>query len=297
MKKEVLELKQGNITLSIPILRIGRGKPQTLIISGLHGDGDEATGLLVIKEFLSRIKQEKIEGSLTVIPTANPFGRILNYHEDPLSGQDLNRIVGKEIKSSLTKKLIEKLLRICQDHDLVIDIHTMMLHAPIIAIFMNAGSKAVKKASQKAILKFAPEIIWRLSPGTEREIEYSGSLGPNLALEGIANFAIEMPKPETLTQKQLSKTVVGLLRILENEQTPKEHPIEIERTLIRANRSGLFIPKVGVTQNFKRDQLLGRLILSDLEEMEVRAPFKGMLVSHIGKSQVKEGDELLSIGR
>ena len=295
MKMASWSITQGAFTLNIPIVKIGRGKPKVLIMSGLHGD--EATGLVIIQELLQRLESEKIKGSLTIIPTVNILGRAANSREETLGGKDLNRIIGKTERGTLTAKLIERLLTACRAHDLVIDIHTMMTYSPIVAIFMNSGSAGVKTKSRRAIARFQPNVIWRLSPQKKEEIEYSGSLGPNLALSGVANFAIEAPKPETLTSEQLSQTVEGLLRILKNRRAPKGKLPEVERVAVKARTAGLFLPQVDISAKIGKGQTLGKLILPDLEEEKIKAPISGVLLSHIGKEQIKEGDELLSIGK
>lgn len=296
MEKEIKEITKGNLSLKIPVFRYGKGSPKTLIISGVHGD--EATGLLILRELAKKLDKKSSKGTVTLIPSVNPLSREFNRRVNPISGNDLNRLVGKAPKGSLEESLLGWLIPLCQGQDLVIDIHTLQPHAKILGVFMNAGGKAVRERCREAILTFGPDLIWQLSPQKKAEIQFSGALGPNLSLKGITNFAVELPEPETMTTEMQNRVVEGIsCLIFEHQKRNALKVPTIERVLVKAKGAGLFTPMVALGGRVKKGAVVGEIILPNLKVVPIKAEAAGVLLSHIGKKQVKEGDELFSLGR
>ncbi len=298
MKEKTINIKQHNINLDIKTFQFGSGKPNVLIFSGLHGDED--TGLLICQDLIKKLKtkENNLKGKVTIIPTINILGRIFNRREDPISSGDLNRIIGKTTPETIADKLLNKLIELSKKHDLVIDIHTMTEHAPIIAIFMNMGNETTKKKSKEYINTFGPNIIWNLSPEKKDQTKFRNSFGPALASEGINNFAIETPSAENITKEQRKRITQGLLRILiKNQPTKPTKSVEIERKNIKTPQSGLFLPQVNLLESIEEGQVIGSLLRNDLSKTKIKAPAKGIIVNHVGTKQVREGELILGIGK
>src|SRR6516225_4470359 len=80
----------GEIDLSIGT--VGDGKPSALIIAGLHGD-EGPWGAWAIRKLLERLDQSELNGSLRLIPAANPSGVEVGKRNAALDliPSDLNR--------------------------------------------------------------------------------------------------------------------------------------------------------------------------------------------------------------
>lgn len=296
MEKEIKVITRGNLSLKIPIFRYGKGSPKTLIISGVHGD--EATGLLILKELAKKLDKKSSKGTVTLIPSVNPLSREFNRRANPISGNDLNRLVGKAPEGSLEESLLDWLISLCQGQDLVIDIHTLQPHAKVIGVFMNAGGESIRERCKGAILTFGPDFIWQLSPQKKAEIQFSGALGPNLSLKGIANFAVELPEPETMNIETQNRIVEGISYLIFEHQKRNALKVPtIERILVKAKGAGLFTPIVALGGRVKKGAVVGEMVLPNLEGVPIKAETAGVLLSHVGKKQVKEGGELFSLGR
>ncbi len=297
MTEKELTINHTSFKLKIKQFQFGSGNARVLIFSGLHGDED--TGLLVCQDLIQKLKEQedRLEGKVTVIPTINILGRLFNNRGEPLSSEDLNRVVNKTEPGTVADRTINLLLDLCTRQEVVIDIHTMTAHSALIAIFMNAGSLEIQEQSEKMITKFSPDLVWRLSPKKKNEIQYSKSLGPVLAEKGIVNFAIETPTAENITPKQRERIVRGIFRILQQQSATSRKAAEVERKEVKSPQPGLFIPKVGVLEEVEKDQTVGELIGANLEIIKIKSPIDGKIINHVGKVQVREGRQVLSIGK
>lgn len=304
MKKDISKIcvgEIGSVDVGIPLLTIGSGRPRVLLLSGIHGN--EFSGLLVIQKLLNKIELKK--GTLTIISSANPLAQALGLRETPTDFADLNRVFpGDQGKEGLTERLATAVFAEAKKHDLVIDLHTFSDPCPVIAIFMNRGSGAVKKKSLDFIRSFGPDIVWKLQPMTKRESHFVGALGPKLAEEGIVNFAVEMPELFRINNKQLAKIVDGLVNVLslfgvtESKRKRPQRAIPIlERRKFVSDRAGLFIPRKRLMKEVREGEKVGELVsIKTFELSGVVSPFSGTLIILKDASLVNTGDTLFSIG-
>jgi len=304
MKKEISEIKIGEIgtiDINIPLIKIGSGKPKVLLLCGVHGN--EVSGLFVIQKLLENLKLET--GELSIITAANPLAQALNQRETPTDSKDLNRIFpGNPEKEGLTERLATAIFDKAKNCDLVIDLHTFPDPCPIVSIFMNQGSEEIKQKSIQAIKMFNPDIVWKLKPASKLEAHFSGALGPKLAEEGVANFAVEMPKHFRISNQQLDQVVRGLINTMsllgmtepKNKKAQKSISI-LERRKFISDQAGLFTPQKRLMEGVRKEEKVGDLIsVKTFEKTEIRSPFSGPLIILKDKSLVSTGNTLFSVG-
>jgi len=304
MKRKISEIKIGEIgtvEINIPLIKIGSERPKVLLLCGIHGN--EISGLFVVQKLLETLKLKK--GGLNIITAANPLAQALNQRETPTDSKDLNRVFpGNREKEGLTERLAAAIFTEAKKYDLVIDLHTFPDPCPIVAIFMNRGSKEVKQKSLDFIRSFNPEIVWKLKPSTKRESHFAGALGPKLAEEGIANFAVEMPEHFRISDRQLDRVVAGLMNALSlfgmtkptGGKSRESIPI-LERRKFISDQAGLFIPQKNLMEDISKNERVGELIsIKTFKKTEIRSPFSGTLIILKDKSLVSTGDTLFSVG-
>lgn len=304
MKKKILNLKvgeSGTVDINIPLIKIGSGKPRVLLIVGVHGN--EISGLFVVQRLLERLELKT--GELNIITAANPLAQGLRKRKSPIDFEDLNRAFPGEAGKGFTSRLATKIFAEAKKCDLVIDLHTFEDPSPIVAIFMNHGSKKVRKESLKFVKAFKPDIIWQLSTQTKEEARLSGSLGPKLAEEGVANFAVEMPEHFRIGEEQLNRATEGLINTLSSlgmtdrkvESTQNKIPV-FERRQVRADVAGIFIPRKKLMDKVKKNEVAGEIVsIKNFRKTLIRAPLAGPLIVMKDRDLIQTGDTLFTIGK
>ena len=129
MKKiEHNRIKVGEIAdigITIPVIRIGSGKPGVGIVCGMHGD--EKTPLLIA----SKLKDIKLmKGSLHIFLGVNQLAHKLNKR---FVDADLNRSFPGKEDGNLEERIAIKLLKELENLDLVIDLHDFEMETPLLA--------------------------------------------------------------------------------------------------------------------------------------------------------------------
>lgn len=286
----------GTIELEIPIIKIGNGKPKVSIVCGLHGD--ETTGLFVIDLLLRTLKLKK--GQLQVILAANQLAQALKRRESPIDLIDMNRVFPGTAEGSISARSVSKITELLKDSDAILDFHTFDMDTKITGILPCSGE--IGEKSLELLELFQPKTVWKVV-FDESEQKYLGALGPQLAIKGIPNIAIEFPDMINATEKDLSEGVIGLTRVLQGfgmiKGTPKKKKqLLLLRKPVAAERSGLFIPEKKIMDNIKEGEKIGELVTMNghMKRIPVLAKESGKLVQIRKRSFVNTGEEIFALG-
>lgn len=272
----------ASIDITIPVIRIGSGKPGIGIVCGMHGD--EKTPLLIA----SKLKDIKLtKGSLHIFLGVNQLAHKLGKR---FVDADLNRSFPGKKDGNLEERIAAKLIKELEKMDLVIDLHDFEMETPLLAIQFKEKDEFVEL--------FNPEQVWLLKPGNEKD--FSTALGPLLTQKGIENFAVEMNKiqhfMDTKRVLQGFKSIFRRLGMLDGKHC-KGNPKKFARQAVTATRSGIFLPKKTPSEKINKGDAIGEIIsLKDLSAEEVRAPKDGVLMQVRRQSVVKTGDDIFAIG-
>jgi len=108
--------------------------PRVYLQGNLHGPEIFGTALLVkLIHYLETVSD--IQGTLTIVPQANPIGvqaqtyGMIHGRWNAQTGNDWNRIFSKTQGDGIEAVLARTLITLAQDHDVVLDIHTSGTHA------------------------------------------------------------------------------------------------------------------------------------------------------------------------
>lgn len=298
MIKKTLKIgKIGLFEVALPYLVIGSGQPAGLIVCLQHGG--ESASLLVIKQLIK--EQKKLRGTAIILPMANPFGQIFDQRNEIIEGQDLNRSFPGNEKSDFTGRLAAQIFSLGKKADFVLDLHNFSRLSPVLA-----GFSANRGKNQKTVVKllklFNPEVVWQTNSDQSEDKRFKGSLDEALSKIGKPSIFIETPNISLVTEKQIERVKKGIFNIFERfnqkeaEKRRKDTPI-FRAKYLYSDQSGIFVPKVKPSEKIKKGKILGTLILlPEFQEILVRSPYGGVVLTVKPKEVVRLGSKIGSIG-
>lgn len=269
--------------IDMPIIQIGKGKPAVAVLCGIHGD--EKTPFLIAEQ-LTKIKPDK--GSVHIFLGVNQQAIQLGKR---FVDTDLNRVFPGKSDGNLEERIAHKLVKLLEDMDAVIDLHTFGMESPVTALQFTEECPLVDA--------FMPEQVWMLIP--EKGNEFVSALGPWLAKQGKPNIAVEMNLINHF--EDLDKVLEGFRNIFKHlgmlTEKPKKNGAvpKFIRTPIKTDHPGIFVPAKNIKDNVKQGDLIGHVFsIKDLSKNEIIAPKTGIIMQIRRKEKVKMGDDVFAIG-
>jgi predicted deacylase len=136
---------------------VGQGHPVALVTAGVHGD-EGPWGAWAIRRLLEQTDREALQGTLRVVPTANPLAMEADARNAPLDTLDLNRVFPGDAAGSHTERLAAALVEhAVNGADVVIDLHGGGSWCVNAFAFQFEGSEALSQAFNPPFLVTAPE--------------------------------------------------------------------------------------------------------------------------------------------
>lgn len=277
MKKQLHKKKifsSGGLTLSLDYLTIGSGKPKTLILSGVHGT--ERTGNLVIAKLLESLPD--LDGTLTILPIANPLGYTMGIRQEPFSGLDLNRQFTGKNDGRPALMITTAIIKLAQKYDYVIDLHNYPT-AGVIQI----GYSDIPGSRELASL-LSPDVI-RCSHA-EKEWKLVGTLSGYLLSKRIPSVLVELPGHRNVTIEQIDRIVRGIKTHLTNGDNAGQLVDNIDKIphvrikTIKSPQNGVFYtnPELKLMDNIKKGDILGELVdIPSGIRVKVKSPYNGII--------------------
>ncbi len=290
---EILTGDTEGVHYSFPVLRFtgsNEAAPTVYIQAALHAG--ELPGTVAIDALLPFLRQAeeqgRLLGSITLVPTANPVGRV-QYHFGSLEGRfhlgtrtNFNRdfplldrpdrAVAEQMGGTVDQRLKQRLLALSMGHDIVLDLHcddegVAYLYVP--AALWPAMEDCASEMGVAAV------ILWEGSSGASFD---EASLHPYL----------QMPTAEGRLSERIITTVEyrGLL--------------DVSRALAEQDAAGLY--RVLVARGVISDETLAESqpftgLVAPISHVEiVTAPRAGAILFDVAPGdQVAEGDRLATI--
>ena len=255
-------------------------KPGKVIFlqGGIHGG--EIT-LHMIRDIYSYVKKNIKSGKVVFVPFANPIGwsqKAYTYTVGKFSnktGEDFNRTYGKTVVNSATVAISNEILKMCENVDLAIDLHTAHTSFPHTISFREKDLGIVKQANIE---------YNRLCFGSE---EYKTTLSAQLAYRDIPSFTIECGSHDDINYKYQKQVVNGVLNIIKNFEIIEKAPNQTEVKHIGFEKSvsyfaefgGIIDFKKSLGEKFKKGETLFVIKPANLQEKEkcVVAEFDGIV--------------------
>lgn len=287
----------GTISIDLPILQFGSGAPNVLITALQHGG--ELSPLWIIKQILNQ--QKKIQGTITIVPVANPVGMIQGMRNEPIEGKNLNRQFPGKPNGDFTSRLAATMMSIAQQQDCVIDLHTFSRQSPFLVGYATDPTGVTSPTVQKMIALLQPDIVWKVNETEGEDKRFIGSFDGALTAAGIPSVFIEMPNYQMIAQPMIDRITQSIITAINNFTTYPaltEDASAVTATYVYADCAGLFTPLVELLTPITNNQPIGTITsIADFTETEILSPTAGMVMTIKGPDLVRTGSKVASIGK
>jgi predicted deacylase len=292
------------VVLPVIVLIGRRPKPRLAVVAGVHGN--EFPGPLAVGRLARALEPEALDGTVVLVPVANPLAFDAGTRVSPEDGVNMNRVFPGSPTGSPTLRLAWALVhRIVQDADLALDLHSadgngvMLPMAGFRAPPPAADERAltIAAASARAAAACGLEMFWVMewAPGT---------LSTALNQLGVPAVGAEVGGAGQTSEQEIGLYVDAVRRCLrhlgvEGPAVPVTPPAEsgtMEDVLAPA--SGLIELAVGLRDEVAAGQRLGSVLdVRGAVRAEIVAPFAGRVVHVRTFRQVRAGDTVVSLSR
>jgi len=270
--------------------------PRLFISAAIHGD--EINGVEIIRRLLKLSSIKRLRGTLVAVPIVNVHG-LINHSRYLPDRRDLNRSFPGSEKGSLAARLAHLFMtQIVEQSTHGIDIHTGALHrSNLPQVRANLDDPETEKLAR------AFEVPVMIS-STMRD----GSLREAAAEYGIPSLLYEAGEALRFDEVSIRAGVNGIvnvMRVLEMipprrvSSKKRVEPVVARSTIwVRAHESGILRAMVPLGGRVKKNTLLG--VIADpfgQREIQILAPFGGIVIGRTNIPLVNEGEALYHIAR
>ncbi|WP_044407312.1 succinylglutamate desuccinylase/aspartoacylase family protein [Thiomicrospira microaerophila] len=283
------------ITMPVQVLCGHQAGPVMFISAAIHGD--ELNGVEIIRRLLKVPALKRLKGTLIAVPIVNLHGFINQSRYLP-DRRDLNRSFPGSEKGSLAGRVarlfLDEIVERCTHG---IDLHTGAIHRSnlpqIRADLDNEETLKLAKA-------FGTPVV--LNSNLR-----DGSLREAASKKGIPVLLYEAGEALRFDELSIRGGVNGILRVMRQlEMLPASRkknqfdPIVARSSAwVRAPQDGIFRAKVKQGDRVQKDQTLLAVVSDPFGESEVEiwAPFSGIIIGQLHLPLVNEGEALFHIAR
>jgi predicted deacylase len=271
---------------TLGLYTFGEERPNLLIIAAT--DGGSATGVYasyLIMKHLERL--DRVDGSVTVLPVANPLAFRLGAKVSPLDSKDLDSVFPGDEHGTVTERTAWEIWRRASQADFIIHLKTNRQNCISYVSAMHREYIHVRNLASQIAL---PNIV---QCSGQR-----GSLTTEAAHEGIPIVSIEMrgdfDQVDSQAAVEVREAILNFMRI--KDMITGER-IETSVTLlgrlqqINVEAEGFFVPQVNLGESVQSGTVLGKV----QEKVDVVSLFDGVLVSLNRMNYVFEGDIIAKV--
>lgn len=283
------------VSMSVHVIHGRLDGPTVFVSAGVHGD--EVIGVEIVRRLLRSKNVRSLRGTLIAVPIVNAFG-FINHSRYLPDRRDLNRSFPGSATGPLASRLAHLFLdEIVARCDLGIDLHSAAIHR-----------------------KNLPQI--RISPGNERLSELAQVFGAPVIMEsdlrdgslraaardkGKDVLLFEAGEGLRFDEMFIRAGVAGILRVLRHLKMVPAKGIAKPKATPQYCTSSKWLraPAGGLLRTFKAngdvvntDDVMG--VVSDPfgdKELEILAPFRGIVVGRAVLPIVNEGDAVFHLAR
>ena len=283
------------LDLELEVIHGRRPGPVLLVCAAIHGD--ELNGVEICRQLLKHRSLNRLRGTLVVVPVVNIFGFIHRSRYLP-DRRDLNRCFPGSVRGSLGGRIAHlfrtEVLNHCTH---VIDLHTGAIHrSNLPQIRVNLENQV---AAEMASAFGAPLVIdSALRDGSLRQVADEA---------GIPLVLYEAGEALRFDEQAIKGGLRGIVKVMrflqmlpqvKRKRKPLEPVVANSSSWVRAESDGVFRSLVMLGQRVARGQTMA-IVASPFgaEEIEVIAPFAGVIIGQTNIPLVNEGDALYHIAR
>ncbi len=283
---------QNQVSIPVQVVNGVEPGPRLWVDAAIHGD--EINGVEIVRELLANLDPQKLRGTVFAVPIVNVFGFVYESRYMP-DRRDLNRSFPGSARGSLAARLAHLFVtEIVEQCTHGIDLHTgsnERINLPHVRADLN------DEETRRCAEAFAAPVMMH-SQGP------SGSLRRAVRKLGKPILVFEGGEPRRFNADSVDVGLEGILRVMDSlgmrEHTPAELPYEPReadrKQWVRAKRAGI-LRLQKVTGDFvTKGECLGTI--GDAFEAysgQVRAPFDGLIISHVNNPLVHQGDAIVHL--
>lgn len=278
---------------------IGSGRPQLLIIAGVHGD--EFEPMVAVRRVWERLVGAEIRGRITFAPIVNEpaFQRAQRTGDD---GLDLARTMPGRADGTATERIAAALAPLIREADYLIDMHTggrLFRISPLSGYVLHPDRKVLEVQRQMGRAFNAP-IVWGTQPNLDgRTLSVARDANvPAIYVEAGGGERFEEAAVDLCVEGCLN--VAGALGFIDHSHPGSlvKHVVEDPRdnsghlqVMHPASATGFFEPAVELNERVTAGQVWGRIVDPfGLPIGEVRAAESGLALFLRAVPAVKEGE-------
>jgi hypothetical protein len=270
---------------------VGEGSPEALVTAGIHGD-EGPWGAWAIHKMLKGATLDELQGTLRIVPVANPLAMEADARCSPLDDLDLNRVIPGNPGGSHTERLADALTRhALGDAESVIDLHGGGSWCVNSFAFQFPGSEAMARA-------FQPPIFVDAKLRNSTLTGYARSRGARVTAVEMGGRCGDEEGWAARIAGGLRRAlgVAGIMTFAPYEPGLPE-PVKVGPThVLRPSKSGIFSPVIGaksVGTVVAGGTVLGRLLdpvtMEAMEVFEAPYPETAILLLRPRLAVVEEG--------
>lgn len=303
-----LQLADGLLNPVCVPAALARGReagPTVLAVAGVHGD--EFEGMAAIGDFFGELDADSLRGTFVGMPVINPLAFEGQMRETPSiwDGLNLARQFPGQQAGSLTQRLAHALsawtTRTLGGGDAFIDFHSAGAKYEYLSMvgFHPTGDQNEERSRELA-RSFGVERVWKIPDSPASRVTFNGYI----ARQGIPTIGTEVRGRGGMVDADVHALKAGMRNILGSKgmlrgqgAPPAGAPVVWGTSMVHAQTSGLFRPRVFLDERIAPGQLLGRITSATggiLEE--VHSPLAGRIWGMRCFSAVRAGDYVLLIG-
>lgn len=291
----------GNMRVEVPFhVLIGKvRKPRVLLIAGVHGDEYESVAIL--QDVAREIDPRRLQGTIVIVPVANPQAFYAGMRRNPVDLGDLNRAFPGNPQGTLTERVADLLFQnLVLGSDAVLSMHCWSKESSVVPYVEYPAARTSVGRKSHALAR---------AVGVEFMHPYTWH--PGLLVASAVQHGIPAVEPEVgggglitpLGQRSYRNIVYRFLHYLNLLDTsakqtdpPHPNPKTISHSDCRANHAGLFRSRVNPGEAIEEGSLLGTVhdLAGECLE-EVRAPRAGAVGILRTFASAQPGDLLVQL--
>lgn len=259
----------------------GEERPNLLIISAMDGGSatDVYSSYLIMKHLESL---ERIIGSVTILPVANPLAFRLGAKVSPLDSKDLDSVFPGDEHGTITERTAWEIWRRASQADYIIHLKTGRQNCVSHVVAMHREYIHVRNVASQIALPFIVQCSGQ-----------RGTLTTEAAHDGIPIVSIEMRGDVDQVDSQAAVEVrEAILNFMKLKEMISGEKIETAVTMtgrmqhINVDTEGFFVPRVNLGETVQSGNVIGTV----QDTIDVISPFDGVLISLSRMNYVFEGD-------
>jgi predicted deacylase len=208
--------------------------------------GDEINGLLAGFDFINGLDASRLNGSVVMTTTANPFAMEARRKKTPADEEDLDQAYPGRADGLVTERLAAALFPLVAEHaDVTVCMHavgTPYEAVPYAVYKLHPSSGVDERKLLRLTAHFRPAISCRMSVasgGAELPGNIAGALDYQLLARGRTAFMLEVGSGGRAEAPFIAQTVAGLRSLAAAMGLlPDESPLPPPPRLLRATKRG-----------------------------------------------------------